>query len=203
MNSILVGVFDTRSAAEQARTKLLAEGFTPGEVTGLPTEDATAQARTAIARPQHEGLFSRFLHSIFGDEETAESQSQSGTYTEALRRGAFGLTVPATSLGEIDLACDILDGEGAVDVDERSEQWRTEGSTGSQAKSFRHAVDDSGTKLNIVEERMGVGQSAIGRGGVRMFTRTIETPAEELGAANVDADPLPEGTAQPTKAPKP
>ena len=54
-------------------------------------------------------------------------------YAEGLSRGGYLVTVAGLSGADYDRAVDILDDEGAIDLDERSEAWRSEGWTGYDA----------------------------------------------------------------------
>ena len=59
------------------------------------------------------------------------SEAEAAFYAEGVKRG--GALVMVTAPGEIaDRAADIMKDNGAVDVDERSEQWRKEGWTGPE-----------------------------------------------------------------------
>ncbi len=185
MSSVLVGMFDTRAEAEQARSELAAGGFTPGAVTAGGESGAAATASTAgtPAPGVKEGMFSSFFHSIFGSDDAADEHSS--TYKEAFHRGGFGLTVTAATDAEIDRASAILDDCGAFDIDERSQQWKAEGWTGApltgtgKAAVATDVAEGSTKKLNLVEESLAVGKRTVGRGGVRLFSRVVEVPVQE------------------------
>lgn len=195
MSSVLVGMFDTRAAAEEARTKLMAAGLTPGQVTwnaegvsstGTTGTAGTTNTSTSSTAPEKEGMFSHFFHSIFGSDDDSVSSGQTGTYREAFNRGGFGLTVNASNDADVQRATDIMDDCGAFDVDERSQQWKNEGwtgttaaaSTGTAAVGQSLAAGDT-QKLNIVEESLAVGKRTVGRGGVRVYSRVVEVPVQE------------------------
>lgn len=195
MNSVLVGMFDTKAAAEQARTELTAAGFTPGAVTANAEGGETPTTDTAAAPAAKEGMFGGFFHSIFGSDDAAEEHS--GTYKEAFHRGGYGLTVTAQTDAEIDRASSILDDCGAFDIDERSQQWKNEGWTGGHAgvagavgavgaagvakaaTPGTEVADGAAKKVSLVEESLAVGKRTVGRGGVRLFSRVVEVPVEE------------------------
>lgn len=187
MSSVLVGMFDTRAAADEARSQLTSAGFTPGQVSwsgegGTSTTGAT----TDTAVPEKEGMFSHFFHSIFGSDDAA-TQAHTGSYKEAFNRGGFGLTVTVANDSDVARATDILDECGAFDVDERAEKWKTEGWTGAAAGTAVASTAAVGTgladaaaqKLKILEESLAVGKRTVGRGGVRVFSRVVEVPVEE------------------------
>ena len=185
MNSVLVGMFDTRAAAEQARTRLVAAGFSPGQVTGSDSSASSSALadEPVTARPGDEGGISGFFRSLFGSDDT--SSAHSSTYQEAFRRGGYGLTVSAVADADMERVSDIMEDCGAVDVDEREQQWRNEGWTGttstqSVAGAVGTQVAAGETKtVNLVEENLAVGKRSVGKGGVRVFSRVVEVPVEE------------------------
>ena len=175
MSSVLVGMFDTQAAAQKARASLISAGFSPGQVTG----NAASNDVSPTAAPGDEGGISGFFRSLFGSDDV--SSSQSSTYKEAFRRGGFALTVNGVEDHDIDRVSDILEDAGAMDVDEREQQWRSEGWAGAPVVQpvAGAAVAPAAHKLNLVEESLAVGKRAVGRGGVRVFTRVVEVPVEE------------------------
>ncbi len=181
MNSVMVGMFDTEAAAMDAQRKLIAAGFAAGalQMSGGSPGAATATATPATA-PHQEGAITRFFENLFGadDSDDAAFGEHRSTYTEAFRRGSFGLTVRTTSAAEMDEAERILNAAGAIDVDERSEEWRKDGWTGSGA-AVTGAVTGATRKLQEVKEELQVAKRAVARGGVRVFTRMTEVPVEE------------------------
>lgn len=186
MSSVLVGMFDTQAAAEQARGSLVSAGFSPGQVTGSASSDTLSTTTSSTANPGDEGGISGFFRSLFGSDDASDSQSS--TYKEAFRRGGFALTVNGVSDDDMDRVSDILENAGAMDVDEREQQWRSEGwagapvaaATAASAQPIAGAAVAAGTqKVNLVEESLAVGKRAVGRGGVRVFSRVVEVPVEE------------------------
>ncbi len=182
MNSVLVGMFDTATDATAARGKLLAAGFEASalQMTGGPADAATSTAPTTSAH--QEGAITRFFENLFGtdDGDDVDVDHHRSTYTEAFKRGSYGLTVRTTSDAEAEEAERILNAAGAIDVDERSEEWRRDGWTGNGAVNTGVALDTGATKkLQEVQEQLNVGKRVVSRGGVRVFTRMTEVPVEE------------------------
>ena len=211
MNSVLVGMFDSQAQAQAARTQLIAAGFaasavslTGGEgamgsgepaatVTG--TTGSTSSSSMASGEREHEGGIAHFFRTLFGgddDEDTSrryERDQYGSTYQEAFRRGSYGVAVTAQSDDEVSRAEEVLNQAGAVDIDERSQQWRSEGWTGGQTGAYAatggtasaaSASSTEGTQtLQEMEEELKIGKRAVVRGGVRVFTRMVETPVEE------------------------
>lgn len=181
MNSVVVGIFDTQTAGTQARGKLVSAGFAASAVS-LTDQTAAAPNRpgaTKADRPEKDGKIAHFFKSIFGDDDDDDDDGDGRTYREALRRGACGISVSATSDDEVDKAEKILNDCGAVDIDERSEQWRGEGWTGGAAGQAPPIAGGDTRKLNVVEEKLKVGKRAVARGGVRVHSWVEEVPVEE------------------------
>lgn len=206
MNSVLVGMFESQGAADTARTQLLGAGFASEAISmtygSTGSGGATASSEPATSAPDegHEGgAISHFFSKLFGTEnEPSNRDPYSHTYDEAFRRGHYGVSVSATSDSEIDRAEQILNDAGAVDIDERAEQWRGEGwtaggtSLGSSSSPMTsgspsttttpastRVVSGATQKLQEIEEDLQVGKRSVVRGGVRIFTRVTEVPVSE------------------------
>lgn len=112
--------FDTQDAAEKARADLVAAGISPDTISmagGVQPDHAAAEG----------GGFWHALKEFFMPEEDRY------TFAEGLRRGGFALSV-GTSEAHYDHAVEILDADGAVDIDEREQSWRNEGWSGTPAR---------------------------------------------------------------------
>ena len=120
----LTAMYDTRSAAEAARDRLVALGVPSAGITIRGTDAGT----TATASPTagEDKGFLASLADLFAPEEDRH------TYAEGLRRGGHLLSARVPD-GMEDRASDVLERSGAVDVDERAESWRQGGWTGYQA----------------------------------------------------------------------
>ena len=115
-------------------------------------------------------------------------------YTRAGSRGSI-VTVHAMSDDEAERAADILDDNGAIDVNER-EGGSTYGTgtstygtttvdtgvTGTTGYTTNTDVTDNintGDTLKVVQENLEVGKREVQTGGVRVRSRIIERPVEE------------------------
>lgn len=181
MESVLVGMFESQEEASAAQSKLMAAGIAVDAIS--LTGGSTGTATSTSAAPHHEGGIARFFENLFGSNDDVDKLDRDGhrsTYTEAFNRGSYGLTVRTRSETEADQAERILNAAGAIDVDERSEEWRREGWTGGAAVGTGAALESGATqKLQEVQEELKVGKRAVARGGVRVFTRMTEVPVEE------------------------
>ena len=198
MSSVIVGIFDTQAAANEAKDRLLLSGFANDTVVASNEEMAIVRSNAvsgstgALVQEQHEpeGAISRFFSSIFGSDHDPDPYH--ATYQEAMRRGHYGVSVSVHSEGELARAEAILNEYGAIDIDESSEQWRGEGWVADRNTLVNNtplanaAVDTSaavagnasGTLKEIAEE-LKVGKRSVARGGVRVFSQMVERPVQE------------------------
>ena len=165
----LTAMYDDRSAAEAARDQLVRLGVPSGDVTIRGTDAGT----TATANPP-EGESKGFLDSLadlFAPEEDRHA------YAEGLRRGGHLLSARVPD-GLEDRAIDLLEGSGAVDVDERAEGWRQGGWAGHQAGASGPAGVTSTARAGGAADTAGYASAA----GTTGHT-TATAGATGLGAA--------------------
>lgn len=114
----LSAMFDTRAEADRAVEALRAAGIAEVTLTGGKN---TGYARDPSTQPQEErGFFEALGDFFFPDEDRY-------VYAEGLNRGGFLVTVSNIPPHQYETALDILDDEGAVDLDARESEWRSEG----------------------------------------------------------------------------
>jgi len=120
-----------------------------------------------------------FFGSLFGnDSPDTEKYSTAASNAQAI------LTVQADSAERAEEAREILDDNGAIDVDERASQFtgRT-GTTTTTDTTPNDLTNRAGTRdhldVPIVEEELQVGKRQVNQGGVRVKSRIIEKPVEE------------------------
>jgi len=116
-------------------------------------------------------------------------------YAEGVRRGGTLVTVNSPDDRAED-AVDILDRDGAVDIDQRGADYRTGGYTGYNPSASPYASEDitrersqyaaptavgntGETVIPIVEEQLAVGKRQVQGGGARIRTYVSERPVEE------------------------
>ena len=154
--------FEDRTEAAKAKADLLAAGFADGDIHILEGDEAQANA----APHKDVGIF-RALLNIF----VFMPEDERATYEEGLRRGGVAVAVH-TGPDSYERAIDILDRDGAVNLDERETAWKAEGWAPSragvgtsaettdsdgfeQAQSHDRLVNPAATK--DVRERLGTG----------------------------------------------
>ncbi len=159
MNTALVGVFENREQADDARGELLAAGFAGSDVTVRASTTGTAGATTGTnlgttgtsttatgttgtsgAGLRDEvgsygaGAYDRDSGSSIGDWFRSlfgfgDDDDDVSVYSEAVRRGNYLVTVNAADDDLIDRATDIMERCGSIDIDERATQWQQDGWT--------------------------------------------------------------------------
>lgn len=171
----VTAMFDSRSDAEDAIEALVEAGFSREDVRLVPgyekdsdvsgsgsstsgytgSGSATSSRSDTSSRGHEEGRgFWESLSDFFFPEEDRYS------YAEGLRRGGYLVTVNTTEANH-DQAVDILDDEGTIDLDEREDQWRSQG-WGGYSGSSDTGVGSVGSTSTTTP---GVGYTGAGTGG--------------------------------------
>jgi uncharacterized protein (TIGR02271 family) len=203
MTHTLVAAFDTLDEALAAKSDLLAERVLE---TNIQISSSKAQSSTAGETPgaQHEDdeslghKISHFFSNLFGSDDDQKPHRYAVAYPEAYRRGATLLTVVATTEDEAESIEDILERNGAFDIDERSATWEndelsaqpdagvTTHSAGTHVATDRADVvdrsfenDAAHTAIPVIEENLRVGKREVNKGRVRVVSRVSERPVEE------------------------
>ena len=122
MPNTLVRVYDNYAAAQHARDKLLASGFSPENVHLDATQDEAGPVdgnAVIDAKDTGKGPRSGPMHKLFGVEERTDAYNNS----EPVWRGNYLLTVDAEDDADRERASGIMDSFGARDMDD-FESWR-------------------------------------------------------------------------------
>lgn len=179
----VIGAFDDRKQAQGALDRLLQSGFRASDV-HIEQQDP-GSSRAANDAPQSEERRG-FFASLFGTEDQANT-GHAHTYDEAVRRGSAVVVVDAQDEAQADRACELLHDAGAVDVDERSRQWRSEGWTGGgQAAGMqdRQALAGGGQSPG------NQGRQTLTGGGAMGGRRDDSPPAGKEGVVDVVQEEL-------------
>jgi len=214
MAQTVVGLFNSASEAQQAVQKLMSAGFVSSNVdvaaqdaqnaqrlaggagtsgshndpsdyqntSGTATEGvADAAARTT---GQAEDGISRFFSNLFGGDDHEDTR----TYSNMTRSGRSVVTVHAASADEAGRARDIMDDNGAIDVQAQATNQGAD-TTGArsmaanagaaQTGAAQNTGQQTGQALPIIEESLQVGKRMEQTGGARVRSRIIEKPVEE------------------------
>jgi uncharacterized protein (TIGR02271 family) len=137
------------------------------------------------ATPTHSsgGGIGGWFQSMFG----ADDDRATTYYSNAVESGGVAVTVQ-TDEARVDRAIEILNRNGAIDVDEHDTEVHTGTTTMANetrasftdtASGTLNATDRTGQVIPIVQEELAVGKRTVRRGGVRVVSHIAETPVEE------------------------
>ncbi len=171
MTHTVVGLFDSRNEAKAAMEALVKNGFVRESIdlSNRRINDKTTGATTDYDDSTGDSI-GNFFSSLFGTDSTDRS-----IYADASAETEGVLTVMTDSEEKARQAADILDDNGAVDVNERANQYRAR--AGAEAGNRNAAGEE--ISIPVVEESINVGKRTVETGGVRVRSRVIEKPVEE------------------------
>ena len=154
----LTAFFDTRGAADQAVADLEAAGIPRQHINRV--DGRTASTAGATSSTGSTGFLDS-LKDMFMPEEDRYG------YAEGLQRGGYLVSVKADEANYTRVT-DILDRDGAIDMDEREASWRQEGWTGYQAGSTARSTAGSvatGAVAGATTAAVATGTAAVARAG--------------------------------------
>jgi uncharacterized protein (TIGR02271 family) len=204
MRQTVVGVFDRYAQAQHAAQQLRESGFGDSVYVTEDVEGSTGSSAGTTTAPERrdEGVLAsvrHFFSDLFGNDDDREV----GPYAEAVRRGGAVVKVEVDEDNQADAARSALEAAGAIDIDERAQEWRASGwdegtslrrgsASGSDA-----SLSASGTGANlggtarttagpregdvipVVREEVQVGKRLVSTGGVRVYAHTVTEPVHE------------------------
>jgi uncharacterized protein (TIGR02271 family) len=182
----ITAIYDSEADARMAREQLMSNGLDDNDVR-IVSQNLSSNPVGTDEGSEDKGVWESIKDFFVGDDDRP-------VYSEGLRRGGYLLTARVDD-DLSDQAISVLERTNAVDLDQRSEQWRTEGwsadtyATGTTT-SFSDADlprSDSPTRermsdeqsIPVVEERLRVGKREVDRGGVRVRSYVVEEPVHE------------------------
>jgi len=174
----ITAFFDSRSDAEEAVERLEELGVSQDNIRLIPGyERDTDTGDRPPAEDSGEGFWDA-LRDLFLPEDDRR------TYAEGLRRGGYLVTVAAAD-DQYERVLDILDDEGTIDIDERSDSWRSEGWTGSATGVSSGAAtglpgDTSNLGAGGTTATSGTRGFGVGRTG---STSSLDTSSPDLASS--------------------
>lgn len=208
----VIGVFDNASEAQQAVEQLVSAGFqrssidlsvqsgsysnsgsdsytNSGDIVPDRHKNTSGTAAEEVVDDTKDvgSSIGNFFSSLFGGDDDTTNR-----YSRVADRGSV-VTVHAQSEDEAERAADILDDNGAVDVDEQDATYGSTTSTTGASMMGTGLLDDD-TRMNttdrvgttdadqtikVIEENLEVGKRTVETGGMRLRSRIIEKPVEE------------------------
>jgi hypothetical protein len=174
----LTAFFDGRSEAENAIRRLKDAGV--ADVRLMPGYEADTDGAPP---PEHAGFWAKLEDFLFPDDDR-------NVYAEGLRRGGF-LVSASVDDATYDTAHDTLDDQGAIDMDERADLWRTDGWTETREQQAVGSKDEVFQSDSAAVASTGVGHYARSAEPTSAKVRSYEL-SQELPGDLVD-DVLPTG----------
>jgi uncharacterized protein (TIGR02271 family) len=189
MPQLITAMFKNRADAEIAKADLETELQLPAGAVELHAQEAATVTTTT---QQDTGILAG-LRNLFVPEEDRSA------YAAGIQRGAV-LVSAEIDEARINRAYDILDRDGAIDLDQQQSEWSqgdqtvagsagpsalmtSSGASGIDAPPPPAPMATSGRVgeeiIPIVEERLRVGKRDVERGRVRVRSYIVETPVEE------------------------
>ncbi|GGM18415.1 YsnF/AvaK domain-containing protein [Pseudomonas asuensis] len=215
MQHTLVAAFDRYNEAELVKRELMAKGVSQTNIQIAAANEAgvtEGTTDTSLRSDTHDGSMSEkvghFFRSVFGSDDTEHSR-YGETYSEAVRRGSTVVTVTVNDDAQVPVVEDILERNGAIDIDERSATWTSEGATaypdtmgdstvtgstsrmaptagattattmGVGATPLADQTPTETTAIPVMEEELKVGKRENRLGRVRVVSHMTERPVEE------------------------
>ena len=117
MSRTITALFDTKADADAGAERLRQAGVDAGSI-NVHDRSSHATAGEYSTRTD-QGLWAKIKHAVLPDEDRH-------TYEEGVRRGGFLLTADVAD-DATPAAVRALDDANAIDLDERSQQWRSDG----------------------------------------------------------------------------
>lgn len=148
-NRTVSAFYESRASADSHRRQLEALGIPSSDISIVEGRDESEPSRTY----EEKGFFESIGDFIMGEEDRH-------VYNEGLRRGGYLLTARVGS-DHYDQALAALDTDEAVDMDARSESWRSEGWSGVPAAGSAGYGTSSGAGYDNAASP-GFGESATG-----------------------------------------
>ena len=196
MSRTVTALYDNRSEAEEARTRLSSSRIDTDRVRIIDKSSAGGSGNQQQQLGDNGGGFFSGVKDLFLPHEDSHA------YNEGINRGGYLLCAQVDD-DQVDDAVRILEQTNSVDFDQRQDQWRSEGWQGytGQTAGFGSGSGgqpgaggytggmSSGTEnrsntveeqhIPIMEEQLRVGKREVNRGGARVRTYIVEQPAQE------------------------
>ena len=133
MPQILIAAFDRYAEAEQVKTELLSKGLADDtvQISASFNADNLDSGRVEVIgeEPGEDASVAEkigsFFQKVFGDD----SSRHAGRYPEAARRGSTVVTVTLDDDSQVAMVEQVMERNGAIDIDERSASWGSDDAT--------------------------------------------------------------------------
>jgi len=191
MAKTLVGVFDDQAAAYNAVRELQSLGIPQDHIRLMNNSDIASGREGTETGTDQQGWMEKvrtWFSSLF---EEGSDREQADLYSEAYRRGHYIVVVDVRS-EMVDQSAAILNKYGTVDLQRRSEQWRSSGYRGYDRNARPYTTEERDREISglqsdtgavaipVVQEEIQIGKQVVQRQGVRIHSYIEEKPVEEI-----------------------
>ncbi|MCQ4321338.1 hypothetical protein [Stutzerimonas stutzeri] len=133
MTQILIAAFDRYAEAEQVKSELLSQGIASGaiQVSASSNPETVDSSRVEVIgeEPDEDATVADKLGSFFSKVFGDDSSKHAGRYPEAARRGSTVVTVTLEDDSQVSWVEQVMERNGAIDIDERSATWGSDDAT--------------------------------------------------------------------------
>lgn len=133
MPQILIAAFDRYAEAEQVKSELLSQGVASDaiQISASSNPETVDSSRVAVIgeEPGEDATVADKLGSFFSKVFGDDSSKHAGRYPEAARRGSTVVTVTLEDESQVSMVEQIMERNGAIDIDERSATWGSDDAT--------------------------------------------------------------------------
>lgn len=177
-DSTIVAAFRDNADAQAAAQELQSQGINRDHI--YITSGQTNQTVTSgTGKTQRQSGVTGWFKSIFGDEHESDRTG----YEKALGDGHVLLRVDARE-DQLDSVADVLDRHSPIDVHQEAGTSQgyaaaTAAGAGAAGTAGVGRAPAESRSVPVVEEELKVGKRRVLRGGVRVYSRTVEEPVEE------------------------
>ena len=169
MAQTVIGMFESSSKAQAAVQELVESGITrdridvSGGTSSGSSYSSTGSTGTSGDSDQHESGISKFFKNLFGGDDDNDDADK---YSRVASQAQSIVTVHAESRDEAERVADILDDNGAVDVDEHATKMGYTGKgsysgTGSSVTGSSGGSYSSGTGIGATDLGAGVAGTGV------------------------------------------
>lgn len=148
-SNTVTAFFDDETEASRAIDRIVEAGIPRDNVRLVP---GSGSDEAAVVNAEDKGLW-HSLGSFFFPDEDRE------VYAEGLRRGGFLVTVTGLNRDQSEVAIDILDDDGTIDINERADSWRAEGWSGQTGSPAADTADYSTRNYDRTDGTLAGGNS--------------------------------------------
>lgn len=182
MAQTVIGMFESSSKAQEAVQELVESGISRDRIDvsgGNTSSSSYSSTGSTSTSDDNESGISKFFKSLFGGDDDDDADK----YTRVASQSQSIITVHAQTRDEAERVADILDDNGAVDVDEQASRMGY-GSTGNYSGTDTDVTGLSGAAgagvtglgAGVTGAGLGTGTSGVGNTGDTSYTdRTMDT----------------------------